>query len=269
MRLADDPGVSPRPTFQHHESFELRVLSALASGATSPQEVAAGLTEPTERVQTTLDWAVGAEAVSRLDLPEGGASYTLTPRGLEIVGLAQGVDRAVGSRGTVDLGAATKLVMEQYGAARDVATEKAERDQAGWAPDDATRDHVTATLNDAYARGALTQEQLDERTSRALGATTMAELRGAADGVLEVPPVLPTGIGPVSAGIRVAQVDVNPTLRKIHWRYLAYAAAYVVVGVFVAMFQPVVGVVAIVVGLGLAAWTLRPLLRSGSDVTTP
>ncbi|MGC4110569.1 MAG: DUF1707 domain-containing protein [Nocardioides sp.] len=260
--------MSPRSTYHHTESFELRVLGALASGASRPEEISAGLNEPLARIQTTLDWAVGAEAVSRLDAPSG-ATYSLTPKGLEIVGLAQGVDAAVGAHGRVDVGAATRLVMEQYDAAREVATENAERDQADWAPGDSDRDRVTSALNDAYARGALTKEQLDDRTGRALAATTMGELRGAADGVLDLPPVLNTGIGRISGQPHVASVEINPALRKVRWHHLLYAAAYVVIGFLVTFLSTVVGLIAIVAGLGLAAWTLRPLFSGRRDVTSP
>lgn len=255
-----------RSTFHHHESFELRVLGALATGATRPEEVAAGLNESVERVQSTLDWAVEAQAASRLDLP-AGPSYSLTPKGLETVGIAQGVDAAVSPRGRVDLGAASRLVMEQYDAAREVATEDAERDQAGLAADDRARDQVTSALNDAYARGALTKDQLDERTGSALTATTMGELRAAAEGVLDLPPALPTGLGPVTVDRQAPQIEVSPALRTVKWHHLLYAVVYVVIGLLVTLRQPVVGMLILVGGLLLGGYTLRPLLRSG-EVTT-
>jgi hypothetical protein len=254
--------VTPRSTFQHHESFELRVLAALAAGATTPNEIAAGLTDSPERVRAALTWAVDAGAVTRLDLPEGD-SYSLTSQGLHGVALTQGIDAAVSPRGHVDLGAATRLVAEQYDAARDVATEDAVRQQADWVPDDAARDRVTSALGDAFARGALTKEQLDDRTGRALTATTMGDLRAAAEGVLELPPALPTGLGPISGGLQASRVETNPALAKVRWRHVAYAATYLLVGVLIlVLVHSVVGVAAILAGLGLGAWTLRPLFAS-------
>jgi hypothetical protein len=255
-----------RSTFRHHESFELRVLAALATGATRPEEVAAGLNDTVEHVCSSLDWAVEAEVVSKLDLP-AGPSYSLTPKGLEIVGLAQGVDAAVSPGGRVDLGAASRLVMQQYDAAREVAVENAERDQAGLVADDRARDQVTAALNDAYARGALTKDQLDERTGNALTATTLGELRAAAEGVVDLPPAPPAGLGPVMVTSQAPQVEINPGLRKVKWHHLLYAAVYVVIGLVVMILQPVVGALLILGGLVLGGYTLRPLLRS-VDVTT-
>jgi hypothetical protein len=214
-----------------------------------------------------LEQAVAEQAVTRIDLAKMPV-YSLTPKGLHTIGLYQGVQEAVDDDGHVDLGAATRMVMEQYDAARDVATDDAVREQAGWAADDATRDRVSSALNDAFARGALTRAQLDDRTNVALTASTMGELRAAGDGVIELPPVLPTGIGPVSGGLQVDRVEVDPAVRKVTWRHVGYAAAYVLLGLFLTLLQPVFGMVVVVAGLVLGAYALRPLWRSGSTRIT-
>lgn len=245
--------------FHSSDPVELRVLATLTSGPLTAAEVASRTGEPELVVQQALEQHLVEQAVTKIALAKAPA-YSLTPKGLHAVGVYQGVQGAVDSAGHVDLGAAARMVMEEYDAARDVATEDAVREQAGWQVDDAARDRVTSALEDAYARGALTKEQLDDRTGRALGATTMGDLRAAADGVLEVPPVLPTGVHAVSTELAVDHVEINPALRRITWRHLVYAALYVVIGLFVTMFQPVVGILAVLVGLGLGVWTLRPLL---------
>jgi hypothetical protein len=61
------------------------VLSALAAGATRPEEIAAGLLHPPPAVQAALDWAVGVELVTRADARPGPA-YSLTPKGRELLG---------------------------------------------------------------------------------------------------------------------------------------------------------------------------------------
>jgi len=47
------------------------------------------------------------------------------------------------------------------------------------------------------------------------------------------------------------------------WRHLLYAAVYVVVGLFVLILQPIIGLLAIAAGIALGVYTLRPLYGSG------
>jgi hypothetical protein len=250
------------------DPLELRVLAALTSGAATADDVAMRTEQPTILVAPILEQAVAEQTVTRLGRGRTPA-YSLTPKGLHAVGIAQSVKEAVDGSGHVDLGAAARMVMEEYDAARDVATEDAVREQAGWPADATTRDQVTQALNDAYARGGLTREQLDTRTSLALTASTMGELRAAGDGVIVLTPALPTGVGPVTVGPRSAtRVEVNPALRKVTWRHVVYAATYVVLGLlFLIVLHSVFGVAVVVAGLGLAAFALRPLWRSGSMPT--
>jgi hypothetical protein len=59
---------------------------------------------------------------------------------------------------------------------------------------DADRESVTARLRDHYAEGRLTQDELDERVSAALGAKTFGELRTLTTdlpGPVPVPPRTP------------------------------------------------------------------------------
>jgi Domain of unknown function (DUF1707) len=255
------------------DPFVLRVLSALTSGVESANTVAARVGVSSQEVAALLEHGVVEGLVSRLDLA-GTPVYQLTPKGLEVVGVAQGVESAVDDRGHVDLGAAARMVMEQYQAAKDVAAEDTVRDQAAWPADDATRDRVSAALNDAFARGALTKEQLDERTNRALTATTMGEVRAAGEGVIELPAALPTGVDAAptgTAGWTPPTLQVNPAVKQVTWRHVGYAALYVVVGLFFLLFlTPLVGLLTIAAGLLLGGFALRPILRSGNGrIRTP
>lgn len=64
------------------------------------------------------------------------------------------------------------------------------------------------------------------------------------------------------ADTSVHHVEVNPAVRRVTWRHVVYAVLYVVIGLAVTMFQPVIGVLAILAGLGLGAWALRPLFSA-------
>jgi hypothetical protein len=61
----------------------------------------------------------------------------------------------------------------------------------------------------------------------------------------------------------VSHVDVNPVRRKVQWRHVGYAVGYVVIGLVLLLVQPVVGGLAILAGLALGAWSLRPLFAAG------
>ena len=87
--------------------------------------------------------------------------------------------------------------------------------------------------------------------------------------VTDVPPApLPTTIGQLSGAPQVNGVDVDPELEKVQWRHVVYAAAYVLLGLFLLLFQPVVGLVALAAGLVLGGFSLRPLLRTGHACVT-
>ena len=250
--------------FHRTDPLELRVLAALASGAATAGEVATRVDDSEKNVELILTRGVAEQVVTRNDLA-GAATYSLTAKGLDAVGVYQGVQGAVDDVGHVDLGAATRMVMEEYGAAREVATSNALREQAGWLADDASRDRVSAALNDAYARGALTKDELDDRTSRALSATTMGALREAGEGVVELPPAQPSRESRAPAlGYSPARLQVNPALAQVRWRSVGYGGVLVVLGLFLLVFQPVVGLVVLLAGLALGGMAARPLLRTGS-----
>ncbi len=54
-------------------------------------------------------------------------------------------------------------------------------------------------------------------------------------------------------------VPAPPHQQRVVLRHLLYAAVYVVIGLFLLILQPIIGLLAIAAGLALGAYTLRPL----------
>jgi hypothetical protein len=73
--------VTPRSEGPARELLEIRVLAALGAGATTAEEIAAGLTEPLESVRAALARAVEVGVVSRRDDLAPGGSFSLTSQG--------------------------------------------------------------------------------------------------------------------------------------------------------------------------------------------
>jgi hypothetical protein len=176
--------------------LEIRVLATLTSGPLSAAEIALRTGGPESVVAPILERCLAEQAVTRINLARAPA-YSLTPKGLHAVGVYQGVQDAQGAVGSVDhvhLEPATRLVMEQYDAARDLAASDA-----------------------------------------------------------------------VSTSLPVGQVEEHQAPRKVNWRHVLYAAAYLLVGaLFLLFLQAAVGVAMILTGLALGLWTLRPLLASST-----
>jgi hypothetical protein len=216
------------------DPIELRVLHALVAGDRTADQAAARLGVAPEVVGPALVWAVSQGYAERVELP-GGAAYLPTPRGLQTAALRQEITDAVRPDGGLDLAALAEAAMEGWQGAQRAATEEALRAQASWPADDAARDRLTSGLADAYAAGALTKDELDARTGRALAATTMGELRSAGRDVVSLPPVLPRGVHrlPASPGAE-RQVWVNPALRT-PTPWIAAAVLVVLVLVLVAL----------------------------------
>ena len=180
------------------DPVELRVLSALTSGASTVLGVAAEVGEPESVVAPILEASVAEQTAVRLDLP-GLPTYAVTPKGLALLGVSQ---------------------------------------DAPGAPVDALHDQVPATLDNAVVPDALTEEQL--------------------------PPVAPTGMGPGTAsGETSVSTDPVPSPR-VRWRHVAYAVGYVLIGLVLLPIQPIVGGLAVVAGLVLAGYALRPLLATSA-----
>jgi hypothetical protein len=244
---------------------ELRVLSALASGAHTPAEVAAQVPDLGTPVPPVLDWAVGQGYAECLDVA-AGPSYSLTEKGLHTVGLRQELSQTIDASGRVDFAEATRLVMQNWSAAKGAATDQAMRDQAGWLADDSARDHVTDGLNRAYAQGALTQDELGTRTDQALAARTMGELRAAGAGVVELPPLPPQGVVPTQPTAPAPsswrpQVYVNPGLTNVRPTPLRIAGALIVAGIVLLVIKPVLGLVVLLAAVLLLVIGLRRVVR--------
>jgi hypothetical protein len=165
-------------TVSGSDPVELRVLSALTSGASTVFGVAAEVGEPESVVGPVLEGSVAEQTALRLDLP-GLPTYALTPKGLALLGVSPGAQAAV---------------------------------------DDAPQDHVPVAP-DAVAPDAPTEEPL-------------------------VPP--------------------DPAPPHVRRRHVAYAAAYVVVGLLLLTVTPILGELAVVAGLVLGGFALRPLFASSS-----
>src|SRR4051812_3190129 len=101
--------------FYRSDPVEMRVLAALAAGAASASDVAARVGDPRDAVESLLERAVAEQLVMRHDLTAPPA-YSLTAKGLEVVAVYQGVQGAVDGLGHVDLGAATRMMVQQYDA---------------------------------------------------------------------------------------------------------------------------------------------------------
>ncbi len=103
---------------------ELRVLSALTSGASTVLGVAAEVGEPESVVEPILEWSVAEQRVARLDLP-GLPTYALTPKGLALLDFSQETQRgAVDGAGGVDLAQAVQSPVEQPEPAEGVPAEE-------------------------------------------------------------------------------------------------------------------------------------------------
>jgi hypothetical protein len=98
-------------------------------------------------------------------------------------------------------------------------------------------------------------------------ATSSALGEYAADATPEQPAPLPSGVpsdlSAIPTGPRLQRAGADSVAARVRWRYVLYAVAYVLLGMLILVFlHSVVGVLAILVGLVLGGWTLRPLLAS-------
>lgn len=200
------------------DPLELQVLAALTGGASTAAGVASEVGEPQSVVSPILEQSVADLTAVRLDLP-GLPTYSLTPKGLALLGGAQEAPGATDPDGARPAGPASmpagpaSMPAEQPEPTGDVHVE------------DAPREPASAGL----------------------------------------PPVVPTGLGPASVSGRPGDPPGSPP-RKVRWRHVVYAAGYVLVGLVLLAVQPIIGALAVVAGLALGGYALRPLFatsRSG------
>ncbi len=200
-------------TVRGSDPVELRVLSALTSGASTAVGVAAQVGEPESVVEPILEWSVAEQRAMRLELP-GLPTYALTPQGLALLDFSQDAQGAV---------------------------------------DDAPRDPVSAAPVDAAAPVGEQLPPVAPVEERPPSVTPIEE---------QPPPVAPAGIGPGTASGGTS-VSTDPALPPpVRWRHVAYAAGYVLIGLVLLAFQPFVGVLAVIAGLVLGGYALRPLLAT-------
>lgn len=179
------------------DPLEIDVLTALMSGVASAADVALRTGQSETVVSPILERCVAEQAVTRIDLRRTRA-YSLTPKGMHAVALAQGLPAVV--------------------------------------------DHTA----------------VPEQPARPVD-----------EGVLEPPPEPPAVIDPSLVEAPDHQAQAVPASQKVTWRHVVYAVAYVLVGLFLMLLQPVIGLLAVLAGLVLGAYALRPLWRSREKRVTP
>ena len=130
---------------------------------------------------------------------------------------------------------------------------------------DADRDRVAALLRDHFAEGRLTREELDERLTATLSATTFGDLRRALADLPGPAPVPrpPHRLAPQAAPLRIAR---RRGPRMLPLAMLALVAVLLIPGagwVFLAFFQAVLllGLVACLAGIFAAGRFYRRIRR--------
>ena len=118
--------------------------------------------------------------------------------------------------------------------------------------DDASDDHVSSVPDDAR-RAAATDDA--PRDAAPAGAALTEE---------PLAPVAPMGLGPGTAsGGTSVSTDPTPSPR-VRRRHVVYAVGYVVVGLLLLTVTPILGGLAMLAGLALGGFALRPLFTSSS-----
>jgi hypothetical protein len=180
------------------EPVEVRLVDALARGVDTVPELAEALGVPAPEVAAAVTWAVDEGLATRMPLAQG-EHLALTERGLTLAAIQQRLASAVGPDGEIDLATLGRQVGETWQAAQEGRAGELARSEAHLLADDADRDAVVARLNDQYAQGALSLDELERRSTLALTGHTRGDLAAATAG-LEVP--APLGAGSLQRMVR-------------------------------------------------------------------
>jgi hypothetical protein len=164
---------------------EMSVVDALARGVDTVPELARALGVPVPEVADAVTWAVREGLATRMPLSQG-EHLALTERGLTLVAVQRRLASAVGPGGDIDLATLGRQVGETWQAVQEGRAAELARSEAHLLADDAGRDAVVARLNDQYAQGAISLDELERRSSLALTGRTRGDLAAATAG-LEVP----------------------------------------------------------------------------------
>ena len=190
-------GDQPRDEPQR-EPIEVRVVDALARGVDTVPELAQALGDPAPEVAAAVSWAVEEGLATRMPLTQG-EHLALTERGLTLAAIQQRLASAVRPDGEIDLATLGRQVGETWQAAQEGRAAERARSEAHLLADDADRDAVVARLNDQYAQGAISLDELERRSTLALTGHTRGDLAAATAG-LEVPG--PPGAGSLQSMVR-------------------------------------------------------------------
>jgi DUF1707 SHOCT-like domain len=180
------------------EPVEVRLVDALARGVDTVPQLAEALGVPAPEVAAAVTWAVDEGLATRMPLAQG-EHLALTERGLTLAAIQQRLASAVGPDGEVDLATLGRQVGETWQAAQEGRAAERARSEAHLLADDADRDAVVARLNDQYAQGAISLDELERRSTLALTGHTRGDLAAATAG-LEVPRT--TGAGSLQSMVR-------------------------------------------------------------------
>jgi hypothetical protein len=167
------------------EPVEVRLVDALARGVDTVPELAEALGVPAPEVAAAVTWAVDEGLATRMPLTQG-EHLALTERGLTLAAIQQRLASAVGPDGEIDLATLGRQVGETWQAAQEGRAAERARSEAHLLAYDADRDAVVARLNDQYAQGAISLDELERRSTLALTGHTHGDLAAATAG-LEVP----------------------------------------------------------------------------------
>ena len=183
-------------------------MDALACGVDTVPELAQAVDVPAPEVAAAVDWAVREGLATRMPLADG-EHLALTERGLTLAAIQQRLASAVRPDGEIDLATLGRQVGETWQAAQEGQAAERARSEAHLLADDADRDAVVARLNDQYAQGTISLDELERRSTLALTGRTRGELAAATAG-LEVPG--PPGAGSLQTMVRTFLLVVGGLL---------------------------------------------------------
>jgi hypothetical protein len=105
---------------------------------------------------------------------------------------------------------------------------------------------------------------LSQGVPEAVDHTTAPEqvARPVGEGAMEPPHEPPAASSPSPVDASDYRGKADRGHQKVIWRHVVYAVAYVLVGLFLMLLQPVIGLLAVLAGIVLGAFALRPLWRS-------
>ena len=149
----------------------MRVLDVVAGGTDTVPAVAAALGVERSAVESVARWGADKGLLERRD-----DTLELTAQGRFVAGIRGTAARGVRSDGSFDLPGVAGTLGEAFAAARAGEERQRAADEAPVRADDADRDVAVRRIEDAYASGALTLDEMNQRTQKALSAITHGEL---------------------------------------------------------------------------------------------